>query len=487
MRYAVVATTGWLLLVDLQTRQVQPLECKRPEYYGISWFRNSSALVLSHSGLNNAELLDVSSYAQSERGWLSMGKRNSRHFLSQPHQLLCAPDGRVIVTNTGRNVITVFDFKTPNTFQESGISAARWDRLALDPDQIGGDHLNSVFLQQDRLYVLAHGHTKGSRLATLSYPSLELLQIEPLGAKTGLHNIWVTHEGQRISCHSENGSLIDLDVHAPLWDSGTAMYTRGLAASADYVLVGESQKTGRDLRHSSLSGLWILDRQSWRAADYLCLGPYGAVNEVRLLDVADDAHHGFPFCDMPSLLARDHRFDMTKQRLQSAATATVVNTIWSAYEPVFGSPAVLEDGQKKAALHQLCLIVMKAVDTTRFAFSYVLESASGAHVSAILGYAGQGGDTNMVAILLQPDGQAAALSVWRHDGLEWRCLPHISVRNLPLSGSAQLAASVLKASLRINDSKIITLTSKDLGLSRCDRGLGIRWMGATVMPVEAAQ
>ena len=96
MKYAIVATTGWLLLVDMQSRQVQPLEQNRPEYYGISWFPGSEELVLSHTGLNNADLIDIAGYAQSERGWLSQGSASSRTFLSAPHQILCAPDGRVI-------------------------------------------------------------------------------------------------------------------------------------------------------------------------------------------------------------------------------------------------------------------------------------------------------------------------------------------------------------------------------------------------------
>ena len=145
MKYALVATTGYLLLVDLQSRKVLPLERKRPEYYGISWFPGEDELVLSHSGVNNSDLVDISSYAQSEQGWLSKGVKNSRRFLSQPHQILCAPDGRVISTNTGRNVISVVDLNRSSVFQEAGISDARWDRLALD--RITGDHLNSVFLR----------------------------------------------------------------------------------------------------------------------------------------------------------------------------------------------------------------------------------------------------------------------------------------------------------------------------------------------------
>ena len=96
MRYALVATTSWLLLVDLKSKQVQPVEKERPEYYGISWFPGDKELVLSHSGLDNASLVDIAAYAQSETGWLSKGGLSSRTFLSQPHQILCAPDGKVI-------------------------------------------------------------------------------------------------------------------------------------------------------------------------------------------------------------------------------------------------------------------------------------------------------------------------------------------------------------------------------------------------------
>lgn len=389
MRYAVVATTGWLLLVDLQSKQVQPLEKNRPEYYGISWFPDSSEFILSHSGLDNANLIDIATYAQSEQGHLSKGELNSRKFLSQPHQILCAPDDRIICTNTGRNVISVFDFNKPNIFQESGISPSCWDRLSLD--KAIGDHLNSVFLCGDLLYVVAHRHSQGSKIATFAYPSLELIAVEPLGERTGLHNIWITRDGQRISCHSENGCLIDLDSQTPLWQSVSGIYTRGLAAGRDYVLVGDSQKTGRDLRRSSLSGLWILDRRNWQSVDYLCLGPYGAVNEVRLLDEADDAHHGHPFRGLESLLAQDARLELTNSRLSTAAAALQGRSVWAGYKGIFGSPRILADGSKRASIDQLCLIVKQTDNDPQLVFEYALEAQVGAHVSAVFGYHDEGG------------------------------------------------------------------------------------------------
>jgi len=485
MRYAVVATTNWLLLVDLQSRKVRPLEFSRPEYYGISWFQDSDELVLSHSGLNNAELIDVASYAQSEKGWLSHGSIASRPFLSAPHQILCAEDDRVICANTGRNVITAFGFGKANVFQEAGLTSARWDRLSLE--KITGDHLNSVFLRNNHLYVIAHAHTMGSKLATFSYPEMELISIKTLGARTGLHNIWVTAEGQRISCHSENGSLIDLDDPIPLWESGSPVYTRGLAADGSYVLVGESQKTGRDLRRSSLSGLWILDRRTWQSIDYIALGPFGAVNEVRVLDVADDAHHGHPFKGLESILSKDVLQEVAKNRLVASHASAQGRRLWAGWEQVFGSPEMLPDGSRYSTIDQLCLIVRQVRNETDLAFNYRLEATAGAHVSAVLGYQGAGADRSMIALLLQPSNGNAVLSLWRHDGAQWSLLANNQTLDLPLSGAMEVVTTDQQATLSIDGEQMITLNFEALGLERCNHGLGIRWIGASVRPLAVAE
>ncbi|MBV9390822.1 MAG: hypothetical protein JOY96_02915 [Verrucomicrobia bacterium] len=90
-----VTTPHYLLLVDLDTRLVRPIECHRREYYGITWQVGGQDLYLSHSGLDNEALLDIATYALSEAGWISYGKHETGKFLSQPHQIICAPDGRL--------------------------------------------------------------------------------------------------------------------------------------------------------------------------------------------------------------------------------------------------------------------------------------------------------------------------------------------------------------------------------------------------------
>ena len=106
---ALVATPRFLLLVDLESRRVSVIEDGRQEYYGITWRPGGDQLILSHSGLDNESLVDLESYALSEVGWISAGPLHSSRFLSQPHQILCGPDGRVICTNTGRNSVVVID------------------------------------------------------------------------------------------------------------------------------------------------------------------------------------------------------------------------------------------------------------------------------------------------------------------------------------------------------------------------------------------
>jgi hypothetical protein len=485
MKHAIVSTSSYLLRVDLTTKEVVPLEGNRTEYYGISWFEDDVELTFSHSGLDNQTLIDLPSYAESELGWISSGARNSRKFLSQPHQILCAPDGRVICTNTGRNVITIIDLEKPGLYQECGIGEARWDRLA--PDRKTGDHLNSVFLRNDRLFVIAHRFDKGSQVACFSYPDLEMINVASCGQRSGLHNIWVTDDNQYISCHSEAGAIVDLGSDSVLWHSGSAIYTRGLAASRDYVVVGESQRAGRDLRHSSISALWILDRSTWKAIDYICLGPYGAVHEVRLLDVPDEAHHGKTFRGLPQLMERDMRTDLTASRLDAARAAGDSSAIWRDYELIIGSPETLPGGAKRTGVDSLCLAIRRTKAPQRsFLFEYALEGKGGAaHVSAVLGYHGFGGDTHMTAILLQPTENRAVLTVWQHAGESWSLIPGISADGLPLSSTFYLAISEMEVKVLIESAEVLRLSKKALGLKNCAFPVGVRWIGGTVRPQHA--
>jgi len=479
--YAIVATVRALLLVELKSKRVIPLEWDRPEYYGITWRPEGLDLILSHSMLDNNELTDVSSYAMSEVGVLSEGAFTTHPFLSQPHQIVFASDERIVCTNTGRNSIAIFDPARPNLMQEARVSEARWDRLSTD--NVPGDHLNSVFEKNGVLFAIAHRHGKGSALATFRFPELEMLGIESVKNRSGLHNIWVTDDGQRISCHSEAGSLIELNSGTVLWDSGSPVYTRGLAASADFVLVGESERVPRATRRHSMSGLWLIDRATWQALDYLCLGAYGAVHEVRLLNMKDEAHHGHLFAGLDVLLTRDRRNDMTADRLNASNHVRQSKAMWKSFDLIFGSPVLSENGGQTADREILCLLLQQAQNRAirNLNFSFSIANQDGDSHMAIVAYRGQGGDTDMDALLIHRVSETEAeMSRWIHDGHSWNRRADTAIGGLPLSGDVRFSVTGDGVELAING---LSFTGSYLDDFPTDSGsLGIRWLGATVWP-----
>ncbi len=83
-----------------------------------------------------------------------------------------------------------------------------------------------------------------------TYPGLELVSLNRIPNVTGAHNVCVLDDDLVIGCHSEIGALANLKTGETLWDSGSPVYTRGLAASADHLFIGESQITVRENRGS---------------------------------------------------------------------------------------------------------------------------------------------------------------------------------------------------------------------------------------------
>jgi hypothetical protein len=476
--HALVSTVGHLLLVDIESGQVQEIESHRPEYFGISWFRGSSQVVLSHSGLDNAILVDQSSVLRSEEGFLSQGSETTPKFLSAPHQIVCANDGRVVVTNTGRNRIQVVSFSQPGHYQEAGLSEARWDRLG--PQGPYGDHLNSVFIKDDRLYVIAHGWTKGSSLITFSYPSLVIDNVEPIPGRTGLHNVFVDASGEKIACHSGSGAVMEISSGEILWTAGSPVYTRGLAATDELLLVGESQKAEAQERKSSTSGLWLLDRRTWRPVDYIFLGRYGDVHDVRLVDRPDEAHHGFPLQDWQSLASREGTNSVRSRRLAASEAFAASIRKWERYRVVLGSATAVGEGWRSCHSNDLNLAILADPDARTVAFEYELSTGpADSHVSAIFGYRGAPHDQDMCALLLARVGSGASLELWTNRDSIWLRDPSFAVSGLPVAGSLRLELRDSSAHLFVND-----VESSAVALEDRSGSLGIRWLGSRVRPVD---
>ncbi len=479
-----VTTARFLLLVDLETTQVTPLDGSQTDWYGISWFPGDPELVLGRSGIDNNSVSSFEMIARSEQGYLAHGSHRTGRFLASPHQLTCASDGRVICSNTGRNCITVLDLNRPSIFQETRLSEGRWDRW--DPEIDSGDHINSVFQRADKLFVIAHRFRKGSVLAEFSYPDLELVSTGPIGALSGVHNIWIGESGEALTCASHEGGLANAYDGAIVWSSGHNIYTRGLAVADDVIVVGESAYTERVHRDHSVSGLWLVDRRTMRSLDYIYLGPFGGVHEVRLIDVPDHAHHGHVFAGAGELMTASRMGSLRAERLKQSERAHRLSSFWNGYRNVLGGISVDRDGWLAAEDGRVCLIAPAEgheADVLEFEFDMTAE-ADAPHVSAVLGYAGGHADMEMTALLLQRFDSMAALWLWRATDGIWTNDPEPLAVGLPMSGTIRVGQVPAGIAISVAGAEPVVLATDTIG--RPVSPMGIRWSNARIRPSTLA-
>ncbi|WP_158916711.1 hypothetical protein [Caulobacter sp. S45] len=319
-----VSTPRYLLRYNTDSRQTYIVDDGRGEYYGISWFDGADSITLSHSNLDNASLQTFVDYADSEVGVLSCGHSLSQPFLSQPHQILCLNEV-VLATNTGRNCLSVVNSKDWSVRQYR-YSRAIWDRCGSGIDV--GNHINSVTEDDEFIYLLANNFGKGSFALKVSKGDYKLVGTTHFEC-TGLHNIWLRDKSTTISCHSGRQAIVDLESGVPLWVCDDELaYTRGLAATPDSLFVGVSEFKERAGRSNGMTGLWILDSGSFKEKDYHSIGPFGGVNELRLLEVADLCHGRTAMPLTSQLLGQPVQSYWASEKITELKNKRIIATKW---------------------------------------------------------------------------------------------------------------------------------------------------------------
>lgn len=282
-----VSSPRQVLAVDAETHEVQIVENHRREYYGLSWTTDGQQICFSHSGIENSAVVTIEDYMESEQGRISIANRTGPITCASPHQILCT-DEYVLVTNTGRNCITRIRLED-NFFMHHWFDKCQWDRKGRS-DRCGS-HFNSLYLRDQKLYVLAHNHAKNSYVLTASWPDLELISSETTSAQQA-HNVWVTADGDMFICDTKNGNLIEGRTGEIVWSANEPLArTRGLACSGDTVFIGKSLQSDRWGRAHGDGGIWVVDRRTWTTIDEIVLPAVGNVHEIRILDAIDECHH----------------------------------------------------------------------------------------------------------------------------------------------------------------------------------------------------
>lgn len=146
-------------------------------------------------------------------------------------------------------------------------------------------HINSVFCDGDRLFIVYHNETKKtgrkSQVAILDL-DLRLQNVVSLDAGCA-HNV-LPIESDIAFCDSMNGA-----VRLGSRSLSLGLYTRGLAKSGSVLFVGGSDFAARAQRGQSTGHVFTWDCISGQVYSHLTMPQIGSVYEVRLVEPTDEA------------------------------------------------------------------------------------------------------------------------------------------------------------------------------------------------------
>ena len=423
-----VTTPRHVLLYDGATRRCDVVTTG-DGYYGLSWSPDGSTLALGVGGYH-AAMNSLEDYAMSDNGYLAVGDRASSRFLSAPHQVLWVDDQGIAVANTGRNAIARVAVSDLSVAQ-ARYDAAVWDRF--DRSGAAGCHYNSLHFHGGHLYAVAHNFGRESFIVKARWPSLELVDRVPVTGTTGLHNLWIDDAGRWLTCFSEQGALIDARSGAWLWDCRGEGYTRGLAATDDFIVVGHSDIADRDQREVTRSGVWVIDRRTMKLETFVFLGHFGSVHEVRVVDERDACHPRVPLADS-ALEVYANQSTSIAESLKRRASAGVPDP--SDWERRLG-PFVVEEGEFAARDGQLALMTRRRSESfsngTVSARLHVRRAGVRDHAALVARYGGPA-DQRQYAAIFQANGSGAlTAALWIEDG-GWRSLTQVLIPNPLLEG-----------------------------------------------------
>ena len=162
-------------------------------------------------------------------------------------------------------------------------------------------HVNSLLWAGQRLYASAFGDFRRHREWKSHFGDERGVVLDLESGEPVLRGLECPHhprlvDGSWVICDSLPGRLIRADadtgrIHDVLELAG---FTRGIAVTADHILVGESPRTRAGQRASTRASVAVVDRHNWRALDRIELGAC-EIYDLLLVDddLAEGARRGF--------------------------------------------------------------------------------------------------------------------------------------------------------------------------------------------------
>lgn len=481
-----VTAARWLFHVDTETHEVTPVRVREHGGYGLSWTYDGMTLCTVHDRTDRANWHKMEDYADSEIGSVALGEATRINCLSAPHQALCTPE-HIVVANSGRNCITVFRQDDLSYFHH-WFDGNRWDRKG--DDNPCGSHFNSVCLQGDRLYVLAHNFSSVPErmpyIVELQWPSLE--EIRRIDAPSiQPHNVWPQPQGRFIICDSLSNTLCRIPDGKVLCRAPSDKWmTRGLACHGNRVFVGLSMfSRSRETRQVGDGAVWVLDRKTWRTEDLIRLPRAGQVCEVRIVDAEDECHHGNPFIgQLPfeSEAQNIHAKWVGPRRCTSSDGLAISGENWQIVEGVFSST---DDGVifPEGGVTGIALKKGYQAKDLRISAGVIVPKQEKERYAGLVGrYIGPG-EKNMYVAQVYRNGTCQLVHLWRNVAGKWTLL---GMSTIPKDVKGRLAFLLKGESLTVAMGKTPLLQVTDDALPEKGQ-FGVRANSGRIAGIECQE
>jgi len=276
-----VTTYNYIALLDTRTQKIKKIDQGSGKYFGISW-NDRYLYVTVGVRFNLGE-----KYGQKKERVLVFDKNlkllgelfKKDIGLNNVHQILLK-DKKLWMMNSGKNRVDIFDFQSRKL--------KRWYPGFMR--YYNYNHFNSILINDNKLFLVAHNHSRPSQVYMYSYPQLKLKQKLSLGSQA--HNLYA--DKNEIYVCDSLGSMDVVSQKGSRYGIG-AGYVRGLAVSEAFVFAGSSKKAKRAERQSGDCHIFKFNRETRKLIKKINLKGAGNIYDIRILDEYDHAHQIEPF------------------------------------------------------------------------------------------------------------------------------------------------------------------------------------------------
>jgi len=260
--------------------------------FGVSWHGDRLFIAWRHP----YEILEYDQ-AFKPTGRKCESPEGSRTF-GDIHQITCF-DGKIWTASTGCNKICVHDAETLEFIEDwaphKAIPEEDFPTRKSKKAQPHYKHYNSIMFNNNRVYINAHMtvHNPPSRVWVFKYPSKKFIRKIRGGLST--HNIFFVDNILTV-CDSGHGQILQPESGKVLFKSKSDSFLRGISMPPGLLIIGTAERCARPQRPNAKGGLIFIKNKNFNNPQIKLLGK-GPVEEIRCLDMDDEAHPVKPFLD----------------------------------------------------------------------------------------------------------------------------------------------------------------------------------------------